>query len=142
TTMHAVRAVWAEAVTTQAAIVVQRPSSADFVTLARDGEQLVVVAKWIEAQGALSLPHADEPLERTDAHEHEHEHEHEHHGSTHGEGRPATRGDHLAEMAGGFGAHARALQAAADGRDGVLTARAIGELTADCAGCHEELRGP
>jgi uncharacterized membrane protein len=132
-TMDAVRAVWANAVTTHATMVVRRPSDASFAKLGESGRTLGTLASWVESQGALSLPGAQQPLPS-------------HHGGGHPgaaemqHGMMETRGDHLAEMARDFGEHAAALAAASDAHDLESAAGALGLITSDCSGCHEELR--
>jgi hypothetical protein len=133
-TMDSVRAVWAEAVTTHARMLVRQPSDESFATLAENGKTLGMLASWIEEQGALSLPRAQQPLPS-------------HHGGVHHPGAaemqsgvPETRGEHLAEMARTFGKHAETLAATARAHDLEGAAGALGLIAGDCAGCHEELR--
>lgn len=131
-TMDTVRAVWSQAVTTQAVMVVHQPSDADFATLVDDARQLDALASWIAEHGASSLPNADEPLRS---------HSPGHAGAAEMQGsRDETCGDHLADMARDFGNDARSLAAKAAARDVEGAWRALGRVGADCAGCHEELR--
>jgi uncharacterized membrane protein len=131
-TMDAVRAVWADAVTTQATMIVQRPADSGFARLSDSGNTLARLASWVESDGALSLPGAQQPLRS-------------HHGGHPGAAEmqhaaAETRGDHLAEMARDFGKHAATLAGAADAHDLEGAANALGLIASDCAGCHEELR--
>jgi hypothetical protein len=51
-----------------------------------------------------------------------------------------TAADHLTVMARDFAGEASVLQQAAARRDLLPTVRLVGELGADCADCHAELR--
>jgi uncharacterized membrane protein len=130
-TMDSLRAVWADAVTTQAKMLVQRPSDAGFATLGQSGKALGRLASWMESEGALSLPDADQPLRS---------HHGEHPGAAEMQHGVETRREHLAEMARDFGKHAAALAGAADAHDLEAAAGALGLIASDCAGCHDELR--
>jgi uncharacterized membrane protein len=133
-TMDSVRAVWAEALTTHARMLVRQPSDESFARLVESGKTLSMLASWIEDQGALSLPRAQQPVPSRHGGEH-------HPGAAEmQQGVPETRGDHLAEMARTLGKHAETLAATARAHDLEGAAGALGLIAGDCAGCHEELR--
>jgi uncharacterized membrane protein len=116
--MGRLRASWAEAQTTFARMLVQRPSAEGYARIAIAARDLALVASWLETQGPEAIVR-----------------------QAHAPGVPALElHGAVAEMAAFLGERARELeQAARDERWSSVT-RALEGVTRSCAGCHQAAR--
>lgn len=127
--MGRTRAAWASITTRSAEMIVQHPSDAAFLAVAKDAWRLEQVAKWISTEAPKHVPRANEPIssssssvrdQRTDL--------------------AMTRGQVMGFMGAQLRDDAQNLERLAQQKDLEQLENEIGRTSALCASCHEELR--
>lgn len=110
-------------------MIVQHPSDAAFLAVAKDAWRLEQVAKWISTEAPKHVPRANEPIssssssvrdQRTDL--------------------AMTRGQVMGFMGAQLRDDAQNLERLAQQKDLEQLENEIGRTSALCASCHEELR--
>jgi uncharacterized membrane protein len=134
--MDRVRAAWSEVTTRAASMIVHAPTPAELDAVERAAREIETTARWIETDGAKTLPNPGGAMPAL----HDHPHDHAARGAAKAEAMPSTRADHLVEMARDLEAHASAVASAAHAQSLDEIMRTTGQLGAECAGCHVELR--
>jgi hypothetical protein len=137
--MDRVRAAWSEMTTHTASMIVRAPTPVELDVVERAARVIETTARWIQTDGAKTLPDPGGPMPAL----HDHARDrggHDGRGAAKAEAMPSTRADHLVEMARDLEAHASAVALAAHAQSLDEIMRTSGELGAECAGCHVELR--
>lgn len=118
--MHIVRASWASANATVAAMLLEPPEPAAFQKIERDASRIAAASAWMREIGAQKLQHGDAQLEV--------------------EGEVVTRAQAFGAMAHQLEVNAGDLGQAARNQDVAATTKAVGVVATTCAGCHSRLR--